>query len=274
MSAVTDASKPAKKPGGAGILWGILLLVASVVVGVAGVIGIAVAGVNSVSDLLDSPKMTVPGSSSFTLEPGTWVIYEPTGTSRVGSPTTRGLTSLRPSDVTVTGPNGNDVPTGIPGGTQTVTVGSTIYTAAVSFPVDTTGSYRIRIDDVDSGTVLVGKSVFDQFKTIGLWLFAFLFSGLLFLIGLIVLIVGIVRRSSYNRDQRRRGPPGMAPPGMAPPGMAPPGMAPPGYAPPGYGPPGYGPPGTPAPPQPQPGWGPPSYPPPQAPPYQPPQPGS
>lgn len=263
MSDASTTGSKQHKAGRAGLLWGTILLVLSVVAGIGGIVGIAATGVNSVSNLLDSPRMSVPGTSSLTLETGTWIIYEATGTSRGSGPIVGGVTTIRPSDVTVTGPDGATVPTGIPGGTQTVTVNSTVYTGAVSFPVNTTGTYRITIDDVDSGTVLVGRSVFDEFKSIGIWIVVFLSSGLLFLIGLIVLIVGIVRRSKANRTNRMSGPPPMPGGGYGAPGYGTPGYQVPGYQTPGYGAPGYGAP-------PQPGWGPPTGPAPQAPPPQPP----
>lgn len=79
------------------------------------------------------------------------------------------------------------------------------------------------------------------FGLFGVWLLA----GLLFIVGLVLLIIGLVQRSRSRRVQPAPwgGHPGQVPQGYGPPpGYGPPaGNGPPGYPPSGYGPPaGYG----------------------------------
>ena len=94
---------------------GVLLLIVGLVLGVVGVVGvIAKAGSGLTADFR-SPVVTTPGTVIRHLDPGTYVVYEETGTrNRFGPVTTtqdNGVT-LTPDEVMVTGPAGRDASRG------------------------------------------------------------------------------------------------------------------------------------------------------------------
>ena len=206
-----------------------------------------VMAVVSVAGALRGPSLVVPGTTTVHLDPGTKAIYEETFS----------FSGITPSDVTITGPKG-DVRVRAVGGSQTITVNGTSYRARAEFDVDKSGDYRIEITGVPPTEVILGDLVTDTFKRAAPWLILGFVAGIAMVVGFIVLIVGLVRRSRAKRPptppRYGYGGPGGYPPG---PGYPAPGYgAPPGYGPqPGYGaPPGYGPqPGYP--PQPGSGWG-------------------
>jgi predicted heme/steroid binding protein len=168
-----------------GIRLGIVLLLISVVLGVAGVVqAVRVAVV-----VFDAPVADVPGTLTATLDLGTHNVYARSGI----------ITS---SDVRVTAPGGSSVVTSNPTVNETITRGSVTYTGVAQFEAEDAGSYTITITDVPATQVIVAPSLGEVAVRAGIWVLGMVLGGLLFVVGLILLIVGLVRRS-----RARRGPP-------------------------------------------------------------------
>ncbi len=230
-----------------GLVWaGAILMVLSAVFGIFAstkVFGPAI-------DLINSPGMSYPGSEMFPLESGTYAVYERTGGASSGINFNRGgRTTLTPANVKVTGPGSSTVTVSQATTVQTINDNTSVYTAAVTFKAPTAGSYTVTIASSSasaSGSVLVGPTATSLGTRIAGWLLGLIAAGLVFVVGFVLLIVGLVRRSRAGRVPWP-GAPGFAGypggPGAYPPGGYPPGGYPPGpYGPrPGPSGPGAGP---------------------------------
>jgi hypothetical protein len=130
-----------------------------------------------------------------TLDAGTtYAVYElaTSGSGATGDPF---LGNIAPGDVTVTAPDGSAVRVDeAPSMTQTFKDGAKTYVVVATFDPQTTGSYVVSIA-TEGSTVIVAPSITAVAKALP-WLGLIGFGGLLVLAGIIVLIVGIVRRSS------------------------------------------------------------------------------
>ena len=227
---------PAKKPKGL-LVTGIVLLVASIVIFIGGIVWGAVSVATAVSD---SPVFRSPGQVTTTLEAGEHALWTPDDGE-----------FLFADDVTITGPGGDVTATTYfsTNTTVSVTKGSTTYTPEVTFTAPSTGSYTVVVAPSGPSTdVLVGPSTDVVGNTFVIIAASFGVASLVGIIGVILIIVGLVQR---GRVKRAQGPPPGAygAPGSYPaPGQPGPYGQPAPPAAPGYGQPGYGqPPGQPGP---------------------------
>ncbi len=178
-----STTKSAKGPG---LLISIAVLVLGIIVAVAGIIGFATRFV----DFLDSPAYTVPGTAQIKLEKGTYLVYD---LAPVG---------LDPSELTVTDPDGRDIRVKSTSPNETITNNSGgNYRSTVEFEVPRPGRYTLRFDTAQRTRVIVQHPLEDIFLDNVGWLLAIVAGGLLGVAGIILLIVGIVRRS---KDKRTR----------------------------------------------------------------------
>jgi hypothetical protein len=157
-----------------------------------------IVGILPIIDALDSKQFPVPGTATQHLGKGTYVVYERTGSNSLGSTFDDVTVTIRPEDVTVTGPDGR-VRTYLPDFyDETLTDADDRFTGAVRFRTESEGDYTIRVDAARPTTVIVARPFFD---TIGRSLVWFAFTGIggvAFIVGVILLIVGSVRRSRYR----------------------------------------------------------------------------
>ena len=162
------------------------------------VLGGVEAAVNFVKEL-DAPQITIPGVVHRHLESGDYNVSQWTGerddsslfaTTHTASPT------LTAADVSVTATNGTVVsvePTGQ--GTTTVTLGSRVFTTVAHFDVPAEGDYTISIGMTGGmQRAIVTRSVGNTLRASAKWLAAFGFGALVAFTGLVLLIVGLVRR--------------------------------------------------------------------------------
>jgi hypothetical protein len=218
---LTPSTPVAPKLKGKGLtISGALLMVLGAILVVVGIVGTVSAAAKFVSDL--GAVATTPATITRDLNAGTtYAVYvEATGgTGTNGDPFTSDVSA---SDITVTGPDGSNVTVNDMGSsTQTVDNNGSTFGALVTFTAPTSGQYKIDVAG-SGGKVLVAPDVLAIGKSFALA--AFIPVGILVgLLGLVLLIVGLVRRSSSKRA--------LAQPGYATgPGYA--GGA--GYAGPGY----------------------------------------
>lgn len=159
-----------------------------------------IVGLLPIIDALDTQEFTVPGSTTQQLDEGTYVVYERTGSGSLSSTFDDVFITIQPEDVTVTGPDGrvrtyrpefyNDI--------LTQTDSSDRFTGAVRFKIETAGEYTIRVDSTTPTSVIVAHPFVDTLTGSFVW-FAFTGIGAIaFIVGVILLIVGSVRRSRYR----------------------------------------------------------------------------
>lgn len=242
------SSAPVKRKGAGLIITGVVLLVLALVGFIGGIAGIASGAGSSISDSLTSPEVNVPGTVTRSLSTGTYVVYEASGTSKSSQ-----VTTLSPSDVTVTGPDGA-LAVGSPVGDETITRGAQYFTGIAAFEVRTAGTYTVEIAAAEPTTVILAPGILSTVTSAAGWVALMGLAVLLGLIGLVLLIVGIVRRVRSGRPEVTAPAYGYG----AAPGVGYGVPAAPGYAVPPAAPaePGYAvPPATPAAPAPMPaGW--------------------
>ncbi len=107
--------------------------------------------------------MTTPGTTERTFSAGRYGVFERTGTSRGGGGITfteQDLPNLRPSDVTVTGPTGESIPTRYMETNETINQNGALYTGVVEFHITEPGPYRVQIDRVQ-GQAIVTRDLLD-----------------------------------------------------------------------------------------------------------------
>jgi hypothetical protein len=183
---------PARRGRGA-IVTGLVLLVLGVVLAGVGIVGFGATASSLVASL--GAPLPTPTELTKTLDAGTtYAVYElaTSGSGATGDPY---LGNIAAGDITVTASDGSTVRVDdAPSMTQTFNDGATTYIVVATFDPQTSGSYVVSIT-TDGSTVIVAPSFTAMAKALP-WLGMIGFGGLLALAGIIVLIVGIVRRSS------------------------------------------------------------------------------
>jgi hypothetical protein len=170
---------------------GIVALLVGVLLVVIGVISTISAASGLVSGF--SSPFSTPGSVTRELEGSTtYVVYELVPFSGASA-------NLTTSQVSVVGPTGPLTLT-TPGFDQTFTSNSDDFSAFAQFTTTSAGSYAIVIGGSEASEVLVAPGV-GSFASAGLGIALIGLGALVGLVGLILLIVGIVRRSSKPQPQ-------------------------------------------------------------------------
>ncbi len=176
-------------------LW---LSLVTIVLGVAvGVTSIVVIVVNVSHDIL-GPTYAVPSTISLHLGTGTHIILERTGAQNSFDARTRNV-DLDPSQIDVVGPSGERVPVASTSGTETIARPNGTYVSAVEFDVRRSGTYRVGIHARRPGLVMVQQSIGEVARRSVVWALGIALGALLVFAGLIMLIVGIVRRSKAKQ---------------------------------------------------------------------------
>jgi hypothetical protein len=164
----------------------------------------------------DAPSVTTPGSVTVYLHKGLYKVFEPTGTATAGpvpGVSSSGVTAISANDVNVSGPDGHPIPVSDSRADEGITRGRRHYSSAVAFRVSAPGAYTVRIAAA-RGDALISRSLADAVRSRVGWVAAIPVGGLLFLIGLVLLVVGIVRRSKKRKAALSGYPPPGSP--MAP----------------------------------------------------------
>ncbi|HET9728435.1 MAG TPA: DUF2510 domain-containing protein [Acidimicrobiia bacterium] len=149
----------------------------------------AVIGIGKIVRTISSPVYATPVTIHRELEHGEYMVYEDLSRS------TRVIT---PADVSVLGADNTPVATHLTDRSEEVPVGSSKYTGIVAFSTPSAGSYDITVRT--TGTyVVVSRSLVDTVRNAAAWFFLAGVGGMLLTIGVIMLIVGAVRRGRAER---------------------------------------------------------------------------
>lgn len=258
MNPVASPVAEQKLPGKVGIWIGSLLIVGGIVLGIV----LVVAGARSLFDGFDElQRIPINAGGTVTIEEaGEQSVYAERAEGRGGVSFNSSTSSLfRPDiDILVTGPDGQDVTFRYAGGSETYTYDGREGVLIGAFDADQPGDYRIRTILPDGVVPYTDLAVGEGMVLDGvLGILGGVFGGgIVVVIGLVILIISLVRRSGAKRRRTQAigpygpgGPYGGGPAGgwAAPPGYAPqPGAYPPapGYGP-GSGAPGWAPPPVP-----------------------------
>jgi hypothetical protein len=183
-----------RRKAGPGVALSVTIMVAAALVGIVSAVFFARPFFHL---LTDSPRITGPQPVVLHLGKGHYEIYDrDTGVIRV-----------QPSEVMVTGPDGQLVPTRDVVNDETIEQSGRAYVGAVRFDADESGNYTIAVHEIAFTDVLVARTFRDTFHQAAPWLPSTVLGGLAFLGGLVMLIVGLVRRRSHPVAVTPYGPP-------------------------------------------------------------------
>ncbi|MGA2037093.1 MAG: hypothetical protein ABSH04_05865 [Acidimicrobiales bacterium] len=181
-------------------LWpGIVLLSVGCTCAIAGFVLFIVIGF---AGLIGSRTYNVPAVVTVTCHTGDYYVYQHTG-SQVSAPgfsySNSGFPTLRPNNVIVIDPDGEHVSTWSGDGSETITKGSWIYSNAVGFHASDPGEYRVQITGISSSSVIVAPSLGSEFLRAAAWLILVGVGALIVVVGGVLLIVALVRRSRAKK---------------------------------------------------------------------------
>jgi len=184
--------RPARRPGPRlGV--SILVMGLAVVLFIGSVVIIVVGFANKISS---GQTLAVPGTSAVQLNSGGYVVFlEYTAVPSTGAPPP----TVAEANVTVTGPTGQTVTLTTLSSPETLTRDHTSYSGVLTFTASTTGMYTIRIIAPAPGQAVVLPSLTQYLHSVIGWAIAAALAIPLWLAGLVMLIVGIVRRSRAGR---------------------------------------------------------------------------
>jgi hypothetical protein len=219
MTTYSAEAAPTKPPGPRLAIAVILIVVGTVL----GIGGLAV-GISKVVHEFTGTIYTAPQTVHRHLSKGTYEVFAGVQSSDNSTPLVGN--GIAPSDVIVTSASGERIPTHGVNGSETLGRGSGTYEGDVEFTIPTAGDYDIQVVGSPGGRFIVTNSFGDLAKHAAIWFVLMGLGMLIGFVGVVLLIVGIVRR------RRARQPPTYGYGAGVPPGGAPvPGAPAPGWYP-------------------------------------------
>ena len=204
-----EASKGPKPPGPS-LRISIVLIVLGITLGIPGIVGGMAPFVRAVT--ASSNRFEAPNVVRMHLSRGPYVMYERTGSNSPFSFDER--VTITASDVTVTDPTGANVEVFERGATtETLSNQGDRFIGAVRFNAPSTGDYTIGVHVASAVSVLVARPLTTTLKNALAWFAVAGLGGILAATGLILLIVGSIRR---NRARGAFVPAVSSPPGWHP----------------------------------------------------------
>jgi hypothetical protein len=185
-----EVPKAPKAPGPS-----LRISIALIVVGALVAIPTLIAGVVPIARAFTaSSRFDAPSTVVVRLGHGTYLLYERTGSNSPFS--TNDRVTITPDDVSVVGPDGQRVEVDQRGEVrETLSDGGDRYVDAVRFDAPQAGDYTITIRDVAPTSVLVARPLTDTIESVIIWFVLSGVGGVILLTGIILLIVGSVRRN-------------------------------------------------------------------------------
>jgi hypothetical protein len=108
--------------------------------------------------------------------------------------------TITPGDVHVFGPDGR-IATGIPSNNENITRGGSKYVGTVEFDIPSKGDYTVQINTTNPHEVIITRSIFDSVQAALGWFAAMGLGAILVITGIVLIIVGSVRRGRAQRMQ-------------------------------------------------------------------------
>lgn len=184
----------APKPPGPSLRVAIILIVA----GVGLAIPTFVAGIIPVIRTITTPApFSVPGAARVHLGSGTYEVYEGTGKTGLGSAfSNNDSVTITPDDVTVTNVTGQNVAVFSRGDiAESISRNGERYVGAARFTTPAAGDYNISVTDSADTSVVIARPLTNTIKSAAGWFVLSGVGGILLIVGIVLLIVGSVRRN-------------------------------------------------------------------------------
>ncbi len=179
-------------------------LAVSLVIGAVGLVAAIVSAVLITIPLVGTFTSTVydvPGDFHVHLHDARYTVYQRSGTSSAFGGIDRDSSVLRipPSQVSVTAPDGTIVPISYVSSSERITRGTAVYSSSLEFDAPMNGEYDIRFTNLVPTRVIIVRSIADAVRSVGIWFASGALGGLIFVLGLVMLIVGATRRGRQKR---------------------------------------------------------------------------
>jgi len=189
---------PQSKPPGPSLRLSLVLVVIGTLLAVPSfVIGIA-----PIVRLQNSGTFTAPGTDSRHLGAGQYFLYEDVGNAGLGFSTSGDdRVTIAPSDVSVTSADHVPLTISEPTTIESMPFGGRRFRTAVAFTTPAAGEYLISVRTRDGRThkLLVARSFSHIIRSVLVWFAIAGIGGIIFLVGIVLLIVGAVRRGRVQR---------------------------------------------------------------------------
>jgi len=178
---------------------GAVIILLSLIVGVTSLVVIGTSIGPPLVETWSNDSKKTPVDEQLTLRAGRYTVFELTGFTRTRGPvtTTTGTNAppITAADVDVIGPDGSAVQTFEFGsGTEEMTRGESVYSGVVRFTTPKEGVYHVRVNAPQSATVVIAPSFGSGIRAALPWLGVGFASWVALPIGVLVLIIGAVRR--------------------------------------------------------------------------------
>ena len=154
-----------------------------------------------VRDVASPLRFQTPGPVALHLGKGTYEVYEDTGSASFGSSfSSDDNVTIAPVDVTVTASNGTALTVFERGSTvESLSTHGERYVGAVRFTTPAAGDYLVTVRTPSSQSVLVARPLTDTIKKVLVWFLLTGVGGIVTVVGIVLLIVGSVRRGRALR---------------------------------------------------------------------------
>ena len=207
VEATTNASKP--RPPGPSLRLAVVLMVLGIGVAVPTLVAGIVPVVRAVTT---SYRFEAPDTVRLQLGKGEYLLYEATGSDSLGSTFSgNDAVTISPEDVTVTAPDGSGVEVRDRGSVvETLSISGERYVGAVRFTAAAPGEYTIAVRASSQKGVAVARPFGATVQSVLGWFGLAALGGLVFVTGLVLLIVGSIRRGRV-RAAFASAPPGWYP---------------------------------------------------------------
>ena len=201
-----EVPQPARPPGPS-----LRLSIVLIVAGLALAIPTLIAGVVPIGRALTAPqRFTAPDTVRVHLGKGEYMLYEHAGKNSIGSVFSPDASvSISPADVEVATEGGESVEVRDRGSVlETIAVRGERYVGAVRFTTPAAGQYIVTVRDTASRSVVIARPFGQTIKSVLGWFALAGLGGILAIVGIILLIVGSVRRNRTRNAFAYAGPPG------------------------------------------------------------------
>jgi hypothetical protein len=192
IAAIPDARRP---PGPS-----LRVAISLILAGAALAIPTFIAGIVPIVRAVTNPiPFDAPGQVRVHLGKGTYMVYEDKGASSIGSAfSSDDSVTITPADVTVSGADGTNLEVRDRGTIrETLTRGGDRFLGAVQFTTPASGDYAVSVQEQDTTPrpVLIARPFTTIIRSVLGWFALSGVGGLAFGAGVVLLIVGSVRRS-------------------------------------------------------------------------------
>jgi hypothetical protein len=192
MEMSSIATPPVHRPGPSLRVAIVLLVLGALLAVPTGIVGI----VRFVGAIEGGSEFQAPATVQLHLGKGSYTVYEDVGATSIGSAFSSGdnQITITPGDVTVTGPDGTVIPVFDRSLAETRTTNGRRFDAAMSFTTPAPGTYSVGVQVATPTRILVARPLADTItSSLGWFALAFV-GGVVLIVGVVLLIVGSVRR--------------------------------------------------------------------------------